>query len=450
MRLLNIIIGLDGFHKELLGYTSHICELYEKGSSGTMESVIPTVTSAAHGTIQTSLNPGMHGLSGFLKEDGSVIDSRDIKKRTFYEILDENNYSIFLMNLPLTHPPKIGGDLVTSWLTKSQEKQDFVYPKDLFRRYSALEDYMFHIETGEGNKFHKEKLESRFPLIKEVLEEREHDLAFFYIHATDAVQHASYNVISNPQKEAKKVFRLADKIVGSALSKMREKDNLIIMSDHGFSFKEGKFTINDWLKEKGYLKTKKGGQSMSKYKGISDKDRFDVGDIGLKLWNSPFRKLLEPMKNTIESKLNLTTVSDLGLDMDQSKAYGRNAFDRGIFINSKFNREEVKEELLSDLKSLSDIRAVPQEEAYSSEKIQSNLADVFLLSEKWKIEAGFHGSPYNKEPTTDHHLDGIFIGYGEKFAENEISSSLFDFAPTILDIHGQTIPEFMEGESLAQ
>ena len=81
-----------------------------------------------------------------------------------------------------------------------------------------------------------------------------------------------------------KLYRRADKIVGSAMSKVDDQTLLIVLSDHGFNtFRRG-FHINTWLHERGYLVLKDGlkpGEDALNYPSCIDWSKTRAYALGL-------------------------------------------------------------------------------------------------------------------------------------------------------------------------
>jgi len=446
---MDIVVGLDGFHTGLLDITPNIKEIWGESLSGVSKSVIPTVTGPAWASILTSQQPGNHGISAFMKKDEYIFDGSDVREKTFYELLYEKGKKILLQNIPYTYPPNIKGDLITSWLTKSSDKEDYVYPTNLFQKYSSLQEYDFGLDMKDSTEYHLGKLKSRIPFIKEVIEKRNHDLVFFYIHATDAVQHKDLKGAKTESRASNQVMKTTDKLISWIKDDLDEKDNLILMSDHGFTMKKGAFLLNDWLMEKGYLKTSEEGKELRQMGEVTDEKKFfNIGKIGRKIWSSPLQPAFKPIKSFLEEKLDATFVSNPILDTEKSLAYSVTTWDKGIHINPSRGREKILKNLMSDLESVPDIHAVPREKLYPNGKKLENFPDILITSDKWKIEKGFHGSPFNKEPIPDHHIDGIFAGYGNNFDEKRIECFILDIAPTLLTLQNVPIPINWEGDSL--
>jgi len=131
-----VVIGLDGFHDEVLQFTPHIDSLFTDNPSGALTSTTPPVTAPAWASFQTGKNQGKHGLYDFVEFDdsmeASIRDGRSLRSRTVYERLDAAGYECFLYNLPFSNPVRIDGDVVPSWLDSDDQPPT---PTDLYDRY---------------------------------------------------------------------------------------------------------------------------------------------------------------------------------------------------------------------------------------------------------------------------------------------------------------------------
>jgi predicted AlkP superfamily phosphohydrolase/phosphomutase len=89
---------------------------------------------------------------------------------------------------------------------------------------------------------------------------------FVYFESSDIVQHMFWRYIDEEhplyKEDAPSMYktiieswyRRMDDTLGSVMSKMRDEDVLIVMSDHGFNTFRRTVHINSWLRQHGYLK----------------------------------------------------------------------------------------------------------------------------------------------------------------------------------------------------
>src|SRR5918999_1341136 len=124
-----VVIGLDGAAWHLLdpmiesGIMPRLAELRSRGSSGRLKSTIPTYTPPAWTSAATGVNPGRHGIYGFVEghaqyERQELMHSGKIKAPTIWEIANDQGASVGVYNLPLTYPPRpLDGWMVSGMMT---------------------------------------------------------------------------------------------------------------------------------------------------------------------------------------------------------------------------------------------------------------------------------------------------------------------------------------------
>ena len=140
-----LIIGLDGATFDLIkpwaaeGKLPTLAKLMQDGVTGNLESTLPPVTSPAWPTFMTGKNPGKHGVFDFIRPRAGTFDmvnASQIKGKLLWEILSEAGYSVGVLNVPITYPPrKVNGYMVPGLLSPDQGKT--VYPPDLLKPYEA-------------------------------------------------------------------------------------------------------------------------------------------------------------------------------------------------------------------------------------------------------------------------------------------------------------------------
>ena len=140
-----LIIGLDGATFDLIkpwaaeGKLPTLARLMQDGVTGDLESTLPPVTSPAWPTFMTGKNPGKHGVFDFIRPRAGTFDmvnASQIKGKLLWEILSEAGYSVGVLNVPITYPPRqVNGYMVPGLLSPDQGKT--VYPPDLLKPYEA-------------------------------------------------------------------------------------------------------------------------------------------------------------------------------------------------------------------------------------------------------------------------------------------------------------------------
>jgi predicted AlkP superfamily phosphohydrolase/phosphomutase len=260
---------------------------------------------------------------------------------------------------------------------------------------------------------------------------------------TDRMQHMFWRYLdpAHPARPAEvpAAFRTAiedlyarmDQLVGRTMSRCNDEQTLLlVLSDHGFNtFRRG-IDLNRWLEENGYL--------------VVDDARRDMDYLA-------------------------------GVDWSQTRAFAIGL--TGIFINlrGKFAQgivepgeeaQRLRDELAQQLRQVADPRTGQAAIArvYQSAKAyrgpyQDNAPDLIIgyaggYRVSWDTAAGrtsravFHDN--RKAWSGDHCVDPSVVP-GVLFSNHEIQSEsprLLDIAPTVLQLFGCPIPDYMDGQPL--
>src|SRR5258708_31333075 len=110
-----LIISLDGATFSVLrplmdqGYLPNLSRLREQGLEAELESVVPPVTAPAWTSFMTGKHPNKHGIFDFAQFNPehyswTINNSRNVRSKTIWQILSENNTRVVVLNLPYTYP----------------------------------------------------------------------------------------------------------------------------------------------------------------------------------------------------------------------------------------------------------------------------------------------------------------------------------------------------------
>jgi len=450
------VIGLDGFHEDLLKHTPFIQSLYRKCSSGKLRSTHPPVTAPAWASFQTGRYQGSHGIYDFVTHDENFDinfnDGRDLKSKTFYEMLDEAGYQCLLYNLPFSFPPRVNGDVVPSWLEPDETAP---MPPDLYDRLGIAPPNYPELSGNPAERLNK--LSDSFKHNKEqflkVLEDESHDFLFHLISTTDWLQHISYKDLKEEKdnkkaKKARDILKLVDEYIEKVKTRINTDDRLLLLSDHGFKVYNHKFYLNDWLINEGYLNKGKNN--------IGDKNNNNVVNIGtFGRWLYQ-RKWLRPLlrfgKNTFESISQKDVYYESGLNVESSTAYCLSKDEYGVRINNSINKKQEKEvlnDIIKKLDSKKGLKAHQKKELYSGSNVQK-AADIIIESDKYKILRGPIGVVHESSPIAHHDTYGIIIDAGESSGDQADieGAELVDVAPTILGLMDVPVPTNIEGSPI--
>jgi predicted AlkP superfamily phosphohydrolase/phosphomutase len=237
------------------------------------------------------------------------------------------------------------------------------------------------------------------------------------------MQHQLGNVIEN-------LYRRMDDLVGKTIEKCQGTDSLLmVISDHGFNtFRRG-VDLNRWLEENGYLV-------------VDDARRNDEHLTGVD-W----------------SKTRAFAVGLTGIFINQKDKYSQGIVDAG---DAEALRSEIAEKLATLVDPASNQRAIKRiyqaVRAYRG-PYKENAPDLIVGYDRgyrvsWEAAIGrttrqiFHDNL--KAWSGDHCVDPSVVP-GVLFCNHQVEADnprLIDLGPTILDLFGVPVPDYMDGQPL--
>ncbi|MFC4357803.1 alkaline phosphatase family protein [Halobium salinum] len=501
-----LLLGLDAACESVLeplieeGRLPNIERLLDDGVSGPLESQIPPWTPSAWPSLYTGVNPGKHGVFSFLKFDGydwDVVNATDVRERTLWEILDEHGKSSVVVNAPVTSPPPAVAGAIIPGYTAPEDPD--CHPADLLDEVrEAIGDYRVyardHEETPQGYvDAYRELIRMRGEAFRYLADTRDPDFGFLQFQQTDTVFHEC----PGQDEVVAAVYEAVDEQVGKVLEEC-EPETVMIVSDHGMGEYEGyEFRMNDYLRERGYVETAKGGEGMPTWSTIAD-DSLKNGksgkteDDGADGGPSPAERALALgaavglTSQRIHRALKRVGLADVvaahapsGLvraaservDFQNSKAYMRDRIECGVRINldgrepngvvSEAEYEPLRQELIEDLRALTAPDGTPvfdevgPREDYFDGPYAEDAVDIVTVPREFDVmlSAQLHDEPFSATPMEpwNHKLDGIvsLTGPGVDTTASLAGAHLYDVASTVLSTFGIAYPETMDGRPLA-
>jgi predicted AlkP superfamily phosphohydrolase/phosphomutase len=259
------VLGMDGLTFDLLipwvqeGRLPHFAQLLKEGSSAQLVSTIPPTSPPAWTSAITGVNPGKHGIYGFIKGLGSdsegrlaptFLTSQDRSADPLWVILSEQERRSVVINVPSTSPPdEIDGIMISGFPHVSPTY--FTYPPEYRLK---IPDYRTdpwgrEISGGEEHVLLKDLndvTDRRAEVVFKLLEEEQWDLFFVVFTITDKVQHYFWKFMDpkhpdwDPEKARLygdailKTYQRMDQLLGQLRSYLDDQTTLMVMSDHGF------------------------------------------------------------------------------------------------------------------------------------------------------------------------------------------------------------------------
>ncbi len=268
-----VVLGLDGVPCSLLkefaeqGIMPNVRALLEEGTLCSMNASLPEVSSTSWSCFMTGVNPGRHGIYGFMelrKEDygWKFPNVLDLKSRTIWDIAGDSQKRSVVLNIPSTYPARpLNGMLVAGFVALDLGKA--TYPVSLFEYLKKI-GYKLDVDAGKAVKaveaFKEDILHTfrkRVEAIDHLYTNEECDLFIAAITETDRLHHYLWTACEDKSSPHHPFFmdfyRELDAFIGAFRKKVGSSP-FIMLSDHGFTAIKKEVYLNRFLMEKGYLR----------------------------------------------------------------------------------------------------------------------------------------------------------------------------------------------------
>ncbi len=267
------ILGLDGSPLPLLrrlmqaGDLPNLARIFESGTAVEMNSSFPDVSAVAWTSVNTGKNPAKHGIYGFVdRKPGTdsieIMTAAHVRAKTIWELASDQGRRAVAINVPLSYPPHhINGVVVSDFLAPTLPKA--VYPTAWL---SPLEALGYRIDTDPWAA--RESLdafvedfritaEKRAEAVIQIMDVETWDLFMVVFMETDRLHHFMWQYMeeNDPVWGPKflDAYRQIDALAGRLVAKLTPEDELIVLSDHGFTTLKQEVNLNVWLEQQGYL-----------------------------------------------------------------------------------------------------------------------------------------------------------------------------------------------------
>lgn len=271
------VLALDGtpysfLQKAMqLGIMPNFKKLAEASDFRSIHSVIPPVSSVAWASFMTGKKPHQHGIMGFIERDPSTMEwyvplSDRLKGRTLWEILSDHGKRVFVMNVPMTYPPrKINGISICGFLGSDITKG--TYPPEIGMILKAR-GYRIDADTELAKKnlhlFFNDLLkvlDKRIEIMEHYLQQERWDFFMTHIMETDRLHHFFWELMATGKQPFVQMFfdfySKIDRLIGKIQKNLADDTHFLLLSDHGFTTLKQEFYLNRWLWEQGLLKFNK-------------------------------------------------------------------------------------------------------------------------------------------------------------------------------------------------
>ena len=266
-----LIIGLDGVPHSLLvdlakkDVMPNVKVLLENGILKRMRPSIPDVSSVSWSSIITGKNPGEHGVFGFtylIKGTYTLAfhDFTKLKAPAFWQADPSKRYMI--INVPSTYPAlELKGFMVSGFVSPDINKA--VYPPS-YIKFLHETGYRIDIDVERCRrsplllfKELSDVLKARLELCKRLWKKVKWDILMFVVTGTDRLGHFMWSAYEEPDHEWHEhflsFFREVDKAIGELVGRLKDRDDVIMLSDHGMERLYIEVNLNALLASEGYL-----------------------------------------------------------------------------------------------------------------------------------------------------------------------------------------------------
>jgi predicted AlkP superfamily phosphohydrolase/phosphomutase len=489
------VIGLDGAAWHLLepllahGAMPRLAALRNRGYAGTLTSTVPTYTPPAWTSAATGVNPGRHGVYGFVEghaqsEHQELMHSGKIKAPTIWEIANSQGATVGIYNLPLTYPPRpLDGWMVSGMMTPG-------YGEHLkgFASWNgpgggdALEamiqkwapGYVVDVSANYEQDWRDASLcrtalaslEQRESVLRGLLETAPVDVVFSVLETPDRLQHVYYRYMDPADElyetpeaaqlrpEIARCFEAMDRIVGLLDDYAGSDGGVVVCSDHGFTAWQVSVHTNALLEQWGYLTLKSSGKALQ---------------TGAARKLVPIAKRFLPRRLAREAKGRMFA----GIDWTKTRAFASPIPQQGVFVNLQGRErhgivppselDAIKDDLVARFTALTNgngervtDRVYKSEDVFNGDALDG-APDVLPVLKDHRYE--LDDELFHREPFTDfshlprgvHHPNGIGVVAGpETRAGDDLAGSVMDVTPTLLYLAGLGVPEGLDGGVLTQ
>ncbi|WP_115863548.1 alkaline phosphatase family protein [Halorussus litoreus] len=276
--LKTLLVGIDAGCRPVLdplveaGAVPNLASVFETGAVGTLTSQIPPWTPSAWPSLYTGVNPGKHGVFGFLTFDGydwDVVNATHVRERTVWELLDHRDASSVVVNAPVTHPPtEFDGAVVPGYT--APENPD-CHPEGLLDDVrDEIGDYRVYAprdaDEVDAVEWYRRLVRMRGEAFRYLAERFAPDFGFVQFQATDTVFHE----FPGDDAKVRAVYEAVDDQVGAIVAAC-DPDTVVVASDHGMGEYGGhEFRPNEFLRERGLVETTTEGDGMPTWSTIAD------------------------------------------------------------------------------------------------------------------------------------------------------------------------------------
>jgi predicted AlkP superfamily phosphohydrolase/phosphomutase len=455
-----LVVGLDCAAPELVFEAWRddlptISGLMARGAFARLESTIPAITVPAWACMTTGLDPGQLGFYGFRNRADHSYDrmtiatSRAVRAPRLWDRLGDAGKRVGVVGVPQTYPPQpVNGHLVGCFLSPGPDSE-FTYPASLREEIREWVDGEFLVDVPNFRSDDKDAIladiyrlaDQHFEVCRRLLERERYDFFMTVDMGVDRIHHAFWRYMDPKHPKHEPGHRFANAIhdyyvhvdakIAELIGLAGDDAAVLVVSDHGGKAMQGGICLNEWLIEQGYLV--------------------------LREYPSQVRPL-----------------EQCEIDWARTRAWGAGGYYGRVFLNVEGREpngvvpaedyERERAELAERLAAITDPEGRPiGTVAYRPEDVYREVTGVppdlivYLGDLDWRSAGSVgHGTIWTFDNDTgpddaNHAQHGIFVladplapAGGRKLP----TVSIYDVAPTLLELLGLPVPASMRGRAL--
>jgi len=488
-----LVIGLDGATFDLLmpwiraGELPVLNSLMQHGLYGYLRSTIPMFTPTAWSSFMTGMNPGKHGITGFIIYDRSnrpmVASAKNRRGDEIWTILSRHGKRVIVINVPMTYPPKpVNGILISGFPAPSR---GFVYPPELEPWLKRI-GYKIHpgveYEEGREDVFIRaiwEGTKRRAEVALKLMRAFPWDFFMVVFMGTDWLQHALWRFLDEkhpryvPNKASKyrrallQYYKYVDDIIGRMIAEAGPNTYVIIMSDHGFGSLHKFIHVNIWLIKCGLLRLK--NNFLTRFKKLL----YTLNLTPENIYYLMSKLHLASVRHRLGRERGHRLIERLFLSFEDIDWNRTLAFSLGSMGQIYINRKKVKNprtylrlrhHIVTLLKGLRDPETGEHviEQVFTKEQVYHGpllykMPDILFLPKPGYISFEEYEFASNKVFSSSKTISGTHQLYGVLIISHpnlrgptklEPPPKIEDIAPTILALLNVPIPRSMDGRPI--
>jgi predicted AlkP superfamily phosphohydrolase/phosphomutase len=266
------LIGLDGVPYSLLrrlaveGVIPNLSRLFDQGCLAQTESPLPEISSVSWSTFMTGVDPGGHGIFGFVDLDEAYRlyfpNFTHLQAPPFWDRWGRQGLRSVVINLPSTFPAReMPGVLIAGFVAVDLARA--VWPPSLL---PWLEERGYRVDVDSSRA--KEDpaglardlrvlLDTRFETALELYRRERWDFLMLTVTGTDRLHHFFWHALEDPADPFHSAFldyyRALDAWIGKFLDLTGDRHPVCLMSDHGFTGIRSEVFVNRLLADHGWL-----------------------------------------------------------------------------------------------------------------------------------------------------------------------------------------------------